>query len=216
MTRSELHTRATPELDGLQTTTRTLVGVDGAPLSLRAAAEQGSGFEGYACLWDTVDAYGTTFAPGTFSRGGLDGELYALLFMHDPSSVIGTFTAREDERGLWIAGDWDDTPEGQSARARAKSGSAPELSVGFRPMMVDPDDADRFTQARLIETSQITARMAAVPGAGFAAARAQLPTGKPEGERQQDDEQRGDDLSGAAAVASVVLALSSRVKGVRR
>jgi hypothetical protein len=31
--------------------------------------------------------------------------------------------------------------------------------------MVDPDDESAFTQCRLVETSQITRRMASVPGA---------------------------------------------------
>lgn len=161
-------------------------------LELRAAAaddEHPTGlFSGWAVLFDTVDAYGTTFAPGSFDAGGLDRELYALLAMHDPEQVIGVFTAEErmgfddgtgkgERDGVWIDGGWDPTPEGQAARARARSGSAPELSVGFVPMMLDPDNDTRFTQVRLVETSQITRRMAAVPGAGFAAARHALPRG---------------------------------------
>lgn len=174
----------------------------GRAVDIRAAAQpDGSGtFEGYACVFDVTDAYGTRFAPGCFGAGGLDADLYALLWMHDPTAVIGTFTGQEDERGLWIAGGWDPTPEGQAARARAASGSAPGLSVGFVPLMLDPDDENRFTQARLVETSQITARMAAVPGAGFSSARSSLPRGVPGQEREPDAAAR-------AAAAAGVLAL---------
>lgn len=166
-----------------------------AGLDLRAAAADDSGtFEGYACVWDVVDSYGTTFARGCFSAGGLDTDPYPLLWMHDRDVVLGTFTAAEDERGLLIKGSWDDTRAGRDARAQAKSGSAPGLSVGFNPVLVDPDDEDRFTQVRLIETSQIVARMASVPGAAIHAARGQqAPAADP----------------GAAAVAAALLGLAA-------
>lgn len=149
---------------------RRLLDPTGQPLDLRAQAEAGTA-EGYACVWDVVDSYGTTFAPRCFSAGGLDGGDYALLWMHDPASPIGVFRAAEDDHGLLIRLKWDKTAGGEDARQRAISGSAPGLSVGFRPLMVDPDDTNRFTQAGLVETSQITARMASVPGASITAAR---------------------------------------------
>lgn len=171
--------------------TRVLVDASGAPISLRAAAASNTGtFEGYACLWNVRDSYGTTFAPGCFGAGGLDADLYALLAMHDPTEVIGTFTAKEDDTGLWITGGWDDTSDGEKARARARSGSAPELSVGFVPLMLDPDDENLFTQTRLVEVSQITRRMGAVPGAAFANVRTQIPRGRP-GEEGNDNPGEG-------------------------
>lgn len=167
---------------------RVLTDADGAPLSLRAAADGDEGtFDGYACVWDVTDAYGTRFRRGTFVNGGLDGDPYALLWMHDPTKVLGLFYAAEDDHGLHITGRWDDTPEGQTARARARSGSAPGLSVGFVPVMVDPDDSDTFTSARLVETSQITARMAAVPGASLIGARG---TGTPAPGHARDELRR--------------------------
>lgn len=139
-------------------------------LQLRLDTEDGPDFEGWAVMWDVVDSYGTTFARKSFEQGGLDSDEYALLWMHDPMTPVGTFTAQERDKGLWIAGSWDQTPEGQAKRVMAKR-SAPGLSVGFVPIMVDPEDENRFTQARLVETSQITLRMASVPGAAFTASR---------------------------------------------
>lgn len=168
-------------------------------LDLRAAAGTDSGtFEGYACVWDVVDAYGTTFAPRCFGAGGLDTDPYPLLWMHDRDVVLGTFTATEDDKGLLIRGAWDDTSVGRDGRARAKSGSAPGLSVGFVPILVDPDDEDRFTQVRLVETSQIVARMAAVPGAAIHNARhtPQVPQGD----------------AGAAAVAALLALATTRAR----
>jgi HK97 family phage prohead protease len=199
-----LHQRRAEAPAQLAVTTR-LLGADGQPVDIRAAAAADRGvFEGYAMLWDTTDAYGTRFAPGSFGAGGLDGGLYALLVMHDPNRAAGTFTAREDDRGLWIAGGWDDTSEGKDARARAKTGSADGLSVGFVPLMLDPDDEARFTQARLVEVSQITARMAAVPGAGFASARSALPHGVP-GQEVTDPAHVAAAAAARAALAATLL-----------
>ena len=140
-------------------------------LVVRAEGDGTGTFEGWACRWDVVDTYGTTFRRGCFDAGGLDRELYALLWMHSPFDPVGTFTAEERDQGLWIAGGWDGTPEGQAKRAMAST-SAPGLSVGFVPITVDPDDTEAFTACRLVETSQITRRMASVPGAELTAARA--------------------------------------------
>lgn len=129
-------------------------------------------FEGYLSVHGVTDSYGTRMMPGCWRAGGLDDKPYALLWMHDPTQVIGTFTATEDERGLLISGRFDATDEGQRARARAQSGSAPGLSVGFNPRQSLPDDPDAFTVCELIEGSLITARMASTPGASVTGVRA--------------------------------------------
>lgn len=145
-------------------------------LDMRVGEGEEGTFEGYACLWNVTDSYGTRFVKGAFSAGGLDTSAYALLWMHDPWQVVGQFLAEEDNIGLRIAGAYDDTPEGQTARTRARSGSAPELSVGFVRTANDPQDLDAITGAMLVETSQITARMAAVPGAALTAVRSKTAT----------------------------------------
>lgn len=122
-------------------------------------------FEGYLSVHGVTDSYGTRMMPGCWRAGGLDDKPYALLWMHDPTQVVGTFTAKEDERGLLIAGRFDATDEGQRARTRAQSGSAPGLSVGFVLEQTLADDPNGITVARLVEGSLITARMASTPGA---------------------------------------------------
>ncbi len=122
-------------------------------------------FEGYLSVHGVTDSYGTRMMPGCWRAGGLDDKPYALLWMHDPTQVVGTFTAKEDERGLLISGRFDATDEGQRARTRAQSGSAPGLSVGFVLEQTLADDPDGITVARLVEGSLITARMASTPGA---------------------------------------------------
>ncbi len=142
-------------------------------------------FEGLACRYGVVDSYGTTFHPKTF-RKGLKGS-YAMLFMHSPYQPVGTFTAEEREDGLYISGRYDDTTAGRDARTMARSGSASELSVGFVRTDLPPweklsemSDEDReatianIKGARLVEVSQITARMAAVPGSKLKTVRSAL------------------------------------------
>lgn len=158
-------------------------------LQLRAADSEDGTFDGYACVWDVIDSYGTTFRRGSFIEGGLDQGEYALLWMHDPTQPIGVFTATEDDHGLVIKGAWDQTPEGQAKRVMAR-GSAPGLSVGFVPVGVDPDDPSVFTSARLVETSQITLRMASVPGAELTAARQRQLVSDAEAAKRQSDVDR--------------------------
>lgn len=140
-------------------------------LTIRAASDGDGSFEGWANLFGAVDTYGTHWRPGSWRAGGLDDQPYALLWMHDPRVVLGYFTAEERDLGLWIAGAFDSTPEGQAGRARALSGSAPELSVGFGQAITADDDPTAFIACELMEVSQITARHASSPGAAITAAR---------------------------------------------
>lgn len=139
-------------------------------LELRSDDSDGPHFEGWACRSNTIDAYGTEFSPGCWAAGGLDGEPYALCWMHDPTHPVGIFRAQDQAEGLWIRGWWDDTANGRDARVSAQS-SAPELSVGFRQAIFDEDEPNRITAVKLVEVSQITARMAAVPGSELTSAR---------------------------------------------
>ena len=104
-----------------------------------------------------------------------------------PYSPIGTFRADEQSNLLHIAGAYDDTQDGRDKRAMARSGSARELSVGFVRTDLPPweklaemgdedraDVLDNIRSARLVEVSQITARMAAVPGSKLKTVRSAL------------------------------------------
>ncbi|MFD0408618.1 HK97 family phage prohead protease [Kitasatospora sp. NPDC127116] len=151
----------------------------------RVADGEDGTFEGIACRYGVVDSYGTKFHPGVFKKGSR-GD-FALLFMHDPSRPVGTFRAEDRADRLWIGGRYDDTQAGRDARAMALSGSAPELSVGFVRTDLPPfeklaqmsedeykDTMTNIRAARLVEVSQITARMAAVPGSKLTTVRAAL------------------------------------------
>lgn len=156
---------------------------DGEALDVRKmmtrADDDSMTFEGIACPWDVEDSYGTTFRKGCFSAvDSLDGMIFPLLDMHRSADVLGTFTAWEADAGLMIRGEYDDTQAGRDAWTQARSGSKPHLSVGFVWMRTlqqqDEDDWSNIEAARLIETSQITRGMQAVPGAGMTAVRAAM------------------------------------------
>ncbi len=151
----------------------------------RVADGEDGTFEGVGCRYGVVDSYGTTFHPGVFKKG-LRGD-FAMLFMHDPGRPVGTFRAEERADHLFISGRYDDTAAGRDARTMARSGSAPELSVGFvrtdlpnwEALAALPEDEYKdklrnIRSARLVEVSQITARMAAVPGSKLKTVRAAL------------------------------------------
>jgi len=130
-------------------------------------------FDGYANLHGVTDSYGTRFAAGAWTVGTPDlDQPTALLWMHDATNPVGVFTAEDDVKGLRIRGVFDQTDEGQRARARAQSGSAPELSVGFVRLRNREDDDTEIISARLVEVSLITARMASQPGAVLTSVRA--------------------------------------------
>jgi HK97 family phage prohead protease len=139
-------------------------------LKTRLDGEGPGTFSGYANLHLVTDSFKTRFNPQAWTLGG-GPTTRAYLWMHDPDEPVGVFTWREDEKGLWIEGTYDDTPEGQRARKRAASGSAPELSVGFIRRAVDKNDSSLITEAELVEVSQITLGMASQPGAELAAVR---------------------------------------------
>ncbi|MFD8710397.1 HK97 family phage prohead protease [Streptomyces anulatus] len=152
----------------------------------RVGEDQDGTFDGIACQYGKKDSYGTTFHPGVFRRG-IDKGSYAYLWMHSPYTPIGTFRADEQSNLLHIGGAYDDTQDGRDKRAMARSGSARELSVGFVRTDLPPweklaemgdddraDALDNIRSARLVEVSQITARMAAVPGSKLKTVRSAL------------------------------------------
>ena len=143
-------------------------------LTIRAGTAGDGTFEGWANLFGVIDTYGTHWQAGAWVAGGLDTAEYALLWMHDARTVLVSFVASERPRGLWIEGAFDGTPEGQAGRARAASGSAGELSVGFGAAITAPDDPTAFIACELMEVSQITARHGSSPGAVITAARTRL------------------------------------------
>lgn len=149
--------------------------------------------EGVALVYGVEDSYGTTWLPESIERGTPDllAQTFPFLWFHYRDEPLGVFRVLRNSpaEGLVIEVTYDETPDGDRALARARSGSAPGLSVGVL-IYIDPSDEDwtRIKVAELVEVSQITLDQQAVPGAALTAVRADAPVeGEPETPEDGDD-----------------------------
>lgn len=93
-------------------------------------------FEGYASVFNNVDAHGDTIKPGAFSAALQAGKLPAMFFNHEQWSLpIGKWVdAREDDHGLYVKGELTQgNSQSADIAAAMKHGTVTGLSVGFWP-----------------------------------------------------------------------------------
>lgn len=90
-------------------------------------------FSGYGSVFGNVDAGGDTVVPGAFTKAIpaflKDGFIS---WSHDWSMPVAMpKAAHEDQRGLFVAGQFHSTPDGQQARTIAAERAAAGLSMGL-------------------------------------------------------------------------------------
>ena len=138
---------------------------------------------GVALRYNTIDAYGTKFAPGSLdkTRAKVQAGRVKLFDNHGASDMYGTRSHIGVVRSLTTAGDAEvmvadlfDTEDGRRAKeylaAVMASGGETGLSIGFFAKAGTPaDDAYTFTDIELDEIS--LAPRQAVPGATVAGVR---------------------------------------------
>lgn len=108
--------------------------------ALKALSEGTGQLIGYASVFNGVDSYGDSIAPGAYlqtipdfiKRGTLHAE-------HDSRIRLGTITdAKEDDHGLMIVADFHSDPEAQRYRTqvleRLDRGKFVGLSIGYQPL----------------------------------------------------------------------------------
>lgn len=130
-------------------------------LSLRAAAE--GVIEGFASVFDVLDSYGETIAPGAFSaslaRHQAAGTAPAMLWSHASDRPIGSWReVLEDKRGLRARGQLNlATAAGREAFEHLRAGDASGLSIGFYPRRSEPDvdGGKRLLEVDLVEISAV-------------------------------------------------------------
>lgn len=101
-------------------------------------AEAG-GLTGYLSTFGNIDQGGDIVEAGAFTKTIQDRPAFPLLWHHDPSEpakVIGSFTAKEDAKGLFIDADFLPDPDSQNMRLKAKAlkdkGVKLGLSIGYQ------------------------------------------------------------------------------------
>jgi len=132
------------------------------PLVLETRAELAEGeFVGYANVFGVVDAYGTSFDPGSFANTLRENPQPVLLWMHHREEPIGLVTtAVEDQTGLRIHGQLNlEVARAREIHSLIRQGAVRGLSVGFVPVREVWDSARqqaRFTEVVLREVSAVT------------------------------------------------------------
>ena len=123
-------------------------------------------FEGHGSTFGNVDLGGDIVARGAFKRSLRDhkraGTMPAMLWMHDPSQVIGKWSdMREDEDGLKVRGKLADTQLGREVGSLLKMDAVRGLSVGYRTVDAEwRDDGVRvIREVDLWEVSVVTFAM---------------------------------------------------------
>lgn len=125
------------------------------PLEIRATTE--NSLEGYGSVFGNVDSYGDIVAKGAFSDSlkahSEKGTAPAMLWQHNPDWPIGKWTEiREDDRGLYLKGEFADTQQGRDTRALARMGAITGMSIGF---MTKGADMDRESGVRTIKQADL-------------------------------------------------------------
>ena len=119
--------------------------------------------EAYVSIFDNIDLYGDKIVKGAFAES-LAAKYPKGVWMHNwDQPVAKTMEAREDEKGLYIKGQFNlDTQRGKEAFSDIKNGIIDEFSIGFRVQeyayeMVDGDEIRVLKKIKLYEWSPVLA-----------------------------------------------------------
>jgi HK97 family phage prohead protease len=115
-------------------------------------------FEGYASVFNGIDSYGDTIAPGAYQNTLENRERSIKMRWNHFGPIIGKWDIlKEDEKGLYVKGRL--TPGhsvAEDVRASLKFGSVDGLSIGFFPKGWEEEDGRRIlTDIELVEISVV-------------------------------------------------------------
>jgi HK97 family phage prohead protease len=107
-------------------------------LEVKDFSETGS-LTGYLSTFGNIDLGGDRVEAGAFTKTIRENPVKVLLWHHDPSEpakVVGSFTAKEDARGLFIDADFLPDPDSQNVRTKCRAlrerGVTLGLSIGYQ------------------------------------------------------------------------------------
>lgn len=142
-----------------------VVGWDGAGPTMGGQNSAPEGiFQGYASVYNVVDADGDIMRPGAF-RGAVKDFMAGtgrphLLWQHKTDELIGKIThMAEDDRGLKISAELLlEVQRGKEAYCLVKNGLIRGLSIGFIPILVtrDANQTRHILHVKLCEVSLVT------------------------------------------------------------
>lgn len=133
-------------------------------------AEAGT-FKGYASVFNVKDLQNDVVLPGAFKKTIADnGGLFVLLDQHDFKNEIGLVRAREDEKGLYIDGEFYVDPQADPAKElrlaretyvkmqrRQAAGKPLQFSIGYRAINPKFEKGARLLgEIGLAEVSAVT------------------------------------------------------------
>lgn len=125
---------------------------------LRAAPDDEGVIEGYATVWNTIDAYNSSFQRGCFTKTLQErGSRVRLLWNHEETVIGKPLELREDDRGLWVRAKLVlSVPKAQEVYELIKAGAIDTFSFGFRTIKDKWVDGVRvITEVALFEVSPV-------------------------------------------------------------
>ncbi len=133
-----------------------------AELELKREPDDHGVVEGYASVFNVVDAGRDRVSPGAF-RDSLSNRMPKMLWQHNPEEPIGVWDeVREDEKGLLVRGRLSkDVTKGREAMALLRMGAIDGLSIGYKTIEADGEGAGvrNLTKVALYEVSFVTIPM---------------------------------------------------------
>lgn len=133
-------------------------------LKLKKFGDAGE-FEGYASVFGNRDSYGDIVVAGAFAKSLLEhsekGTMPKLFWQHDSWLPIGSWLEmEEDDIGLKVRGRLNmEVQQGREAYALLKAGDIDGLSIGYRVMKAEDDDAQDaklLKELDLVEVSVVS------------------------------------------------------------
>jgi HK97 family phage prohead protease len=131
------------------------------PFEIKELGSAGE-FAGYLSVFDEIDSYNDTIKPGAYKKTLRERKKFPILWQHDYTVPIGSFTGSEDEKGLLINGSLNlDVKQGQEARSLIMRGDVDGLSIGFDAVKWAIEERDKVNvrvlkEIRLWEGSIVT------------------------------------------------------------
>lgn len=134
------------------------------PLEIKSLTKRQ--FEGYGSVFGNTDLGGDVVMKGAFSNSiseyKRNDSMPLMFWMHDPSRVPGKWLdMAEDDNGLYVKGEFAQTPLGDEIHTLLTMDAVRGLSIGYQTLEADWTDEDTrlIKQVRLWEVSAVSLPM---------------------------------------------------------